>query len=583
MRVLLTLTLATCFTAVAAGAQASEARESQPDYRARTIYFLMADRFNPHQPYDPYVDPEYPDATNSVNCFVVLCTQEQEFRSYWGGDIQGILQKTDYLSHLGVSAVWVAPLMENVRDYGAGKGYGTGYHGYWIQNYYRVNAHFGSWADVNTLSRTLHAKGMRYIQDITLNHSNPNDYHVYGRLFQSSTADQIFINSYDDDYDPQTGQRYYKHFEGTSACIDATTKSDADWTYWQLHHCLLADLSGYNQRDQAMANYLVGAGKRWLDNGVDDFRLDAVKFPFPEFIVRFTHAMEDHLESLHRPAPYIVGEWSNGGVDDESNDSVGGNKSLRFANNYDLFQTNILDFQLSFRLNRFIGGSYEDSTQLLSATGLDQYLRQRVIDFEGRDTWQGTFLDNHDEIRTLGRLKIIGVSDEAERRQRMDLGSVLLMTVRGIPIIYYGDEQYLVYYDADQTQPPDVNSGNDDPYNRIGLNRWDETTPAFKIIRALAELRRESPAIWEGKYVPIYSNQDILVFERISKGEVVLIAVNRGQDATITLPIPIGMKGGVYRGVLEEASGANHGNYLQVRPQGSTIHLNKLSSLVVAQ
>jgi cyclomaltodextrin glucanotransferase len=285
--------------------------------------------------------------------------------------------------------------------------------------------------------------------------------------------------------------------------------------------------------------------------------------------------MENHLNSLGRPAPYIVGEWSNGGVGDE--------KSLRFENNYDLFQTNILDFQLSFRLNRFIGGSYEDSTQLLSARQLDRFLRTRVIDFKGRDTWQGTFLDNHDEIRTLGRLKIIGVADEAERRQRMDLGTVLLMTIRGIPIIYYGDEQYLVYYDADQTKPPDVNSGDDDPYNRPGLNRWDETTPAFKTVKALAKLRRQNPAIWKGDYVPVYTDQDILIFERVEGGKVVLVAVNRGDDATLTLRGSLGINVGTHVGVLEAASDANRGNYLLVRPKRSTIHLNRLSSLVVVR
>jgi glycosidase len=98
----------------------------------------MADRFSPHQPYAPYVDPRYPSATNTVNCFVQSCTQEEEFRKYWGGDIQGIVQKLDYLHDLGVSAIWVTPLMENVRAYVGGTGYGTGYHGYWVQNYYRV-------------------------------------------------------------------------------------------------------------------------------------------------------------------------------------------------------------------------------------------------------------------------------------------------------------------------------------------------------------------------------------------------------------------------------------------------------------
>jgi hypothetical protein len=55
----------------------------------------MADRFNPHRPYNPYIDPDYPSATNNVNCFVESCPEQQQFRSYWGGDIQGVIQKLD--------------------------------------------------------------------------------------------------------------------------------------------------------------------------------------------------------------------------------------------------------------------------------------------------------------------------------------------------------------------------------------------------------------------------------------------------------------------------------------------------------
>src|SRR5689334_11967770 len=75
---------------------ASSHAHGTKDYRARTVYFLLTDRFHPHTPYSPYVDPEYPDATNSVNCFVKVCTQEQQWRSYWGGDIPGLIQKLDY-------------------------------------------------------------------------------------------------------------------------------------------------------------------------------------------------------------------------------------------------------------------------------------------------------------------------------------------------------------------------------------------------------------------------------------------------------------------------------------------------------
>ena len=577
MKPLFTLLLLTflCLGSNVVDAQQFTSEPQAPtDYRSRTVYFLMTDRFNPHQPYAPYVDPRYPSATNSVNCFVQSCTEEQQFRSYWGGDIQGIIEKLDYLKDLSISGIWVTPLMENVRAYDPGTGYGAGYHGYWVQNYYHVNPHFGTWDDVNQLSREMHARGMRYIQDITLNHSNPWDSHVYGRLFESAYSDQVFINSYKDDYDFASGMNYYKHYEDDPRCKAAANLPDYEWSYWQLHHCPLATLSGYNQHDPAVADYLLGAGKTWIDHGVDDYRLDAVKYPFPEFIARFTHTMRDYLRSVGRPAPYIVGEWSHGGVGDS--------KSLQFANDYKSFETNILDFQLSFMLNQFIGGDHEDVTRKISAFDLDNFLHERTLAFNGRDTWQGTFIDNHDQIRTLVRLQKLGVADETERRQRMDLASVLLMTIRGIPIICWGDEQYLAYYSDNQSTPrEDVNSGDDDPWNRPGLNQWDENTPAFRIISTLAELRKKSQAIAQGGYVTTYVDHDILMFERVHRGEVVLVAVNRGEDKTVSLPGRLRIPSGSYTGLLKDASEVNQGNYLSTTPEVWTLHLNKLSSLVV--
>ena len=146
------------------------------------------------------------------------CPDEVEWRKYWGGDITGLEEKLGYLNHLGVSAVWVTPLMESVRAYEGGTAYGTGYHGYWVQNYDRPSAHFGTWDDVSSLSTQLNARSMHYIQDITLNHSNPYDNHVFGKLFRSEDADRIFIDSYDDDVDPKTVLRAYKHFEDDVRC-----------------------------------------------------------------------------------------------------------------------------------------------------------------------------------------------------------------------------------------------------------------------------------------------------------------------------------------------------------------------------
>jgi hypothetical protein len=106
-----------CLVAVLLVGAWSAAAEATQDYRNRTIYFIVTDRFHPRQPYDPYVDPEHPLATNTRNCFTEACPFEEEWRRYWGGDIRGIIQKLDYLERLGVSALWLTPLMENVRAY----------------------------------------------------------------------------------------------------------------------------------------------------------------------------------------------------------------------------------------------------------------------------------------------------------------------------------------------------------------------------------------------------------------------------------------------------------------------------------
>lgn len=402
--------------------------QDMPDYRSRTIYFLLTDRFHPHQPYNPYVDPRFPDATNSVDCFSNSCNTDEEFRKYWVG-ISKDSRKSSTMSSISVpqpfgSRRWLRTFL----CMKAAQGYGTGYHGYWVQNYYQVNQHFGDWADVDDLSDNLHARGMPYMQDITLNDSNPNGNHVYGRVYNGDSI--IFVRSFKNDFDHVYGSRFYKHYEKTPQCQRAATLTDTEWTWWKLHHCPLADLSGWNQHDPLTAQYLTNAGEARIDHGVDDFRLDAIKFVFPDFISSFTHAMIDHLQDLGRPDPYIVGEFSGGGV---------AIQSPWFSPTTPLLQ-DILDFQLSFELNRFIGGSYEVGSEQADAGALDRLLRQRVIAFQGRDDWMGTFLDNHDEIRTMTRLKVLNVPTEAERRQRMDLGTVLLMTVRGIPIIYYGDE-----------------------------------------------------------------------------------------------------------------------------------------------
>jgi len=217
-------------------------------------------------------------------------------------------------------------------------------------------------------------------------------------------------------------------------------------TYWQLHHCSLGDLSGYNQHDETIANYLISAGGLWLANGVDDFRLDAVKYPFPDFIAFFTREMIE--ESRCSGGAPLTSSGNGQPVERE------------VTRNPSLSQTVLTFFTQPFSISNshFISTSMWAARRKIlpnqfSARDLAAYLTERVSAFDGRDDWQGTFIDNHDQMRTVVRLHKLGLSEEDSDR-RLDLATVLLMTVRGIPIIMWGDEQYIAHFDDNANPTP---------------------------------------------------------------------------------------------------------------------------------
>lgn len=474
------------------------------DMRGETIYSLMVDRFYDGNPANNLGDGSMPQLTDTTPG----SGTEAEWKKYWGGDLKGVLLKLDYLQSIGVTDVWLSPVMENVNGIDAlGT---TAYHGYWVKDYFRVEEHFGTWTDVYNLANALHARGMKLIMDFTPNHSNPLQQLDKGALYRNG----VKLTDY-----PSDNWTYYHHYEDPASWGDDR---------WKDKNLPLQGLADYNNGSPAIDNYLIDAAKVWLDAGVDAFRIDAIKHIEPTFIQLFTQTLNNYAyTTLGRSSGvYFFGEWFNGGAGDPD--------SIAFVNGPN--GTELLDFNLRKKIENVLGGQ-------LSMNDLNGYILQRDLEFQ-RPLDQVLFLDNHDLSRFLLTLDQYYNLDYATSAKRLEMGLGLIMTLRGIPCVYYGTEQYASTYI--QTS---LGNWGGDPYNRELMPAWNTTTRAATIIKKLSDLRKTSPALQSGTYQQKWLNNEILVYERKLNNESVVVALNRGAATTISVSA-LGLPNGTYSDVL---------------------------------
>ncbi|WP_308365618.1 MULTISPECIES: alpha-amylase family glycosyl hydrolase [unclassified Microbulbifer] len=499
------------------GADCSEA-EVSADFRNRSIYFVFVDRFaNGDTGND---NGNNANATSTVKQSGGL----SEWKKYWGGDIQGLIDKLDYLQALGVSAIWVTPLNDNIDNSGSE----GAYHGYWGRDFYAVDEHLGDWALVDQLDAAMEARGMKLVLDIALNHSNQDDQYEFGALYKEG----VFIT--DNTSDNGT---WYHHNGAIADCYDSdpSTSCPAEWDDpWAYRNKTLFNLTDFNHgtsSNSAADQYLIDAALKWMSHGVDAFRIDAIKHIEPNFINRFSAAVR-----AQNPDVYIFGEWYGAGA--------GHSDSMTFLN--EGRGSELLDFRLRDHIEQAIAGD-------ITMTQLNTHIESRPAAMGGRDSWQPIFLDNHDATRTSVYLQTTGPVDngrtgkgfsQALADARQNLGMALVMTLPGIPTIYYGTEQNSTWFTANG----DGQVGHD-PYNREAMPSFGQTSAAFQLISALAGLRAESEALAGGSYTQRWVNGDILVFERQAGSDVVMVAVNRGGSTSISVN-NLGLADGSYNSLV---------------------------------
>ncbi|MBW8185606.1 alpha-amylase family glycosyl hydrolase [Shewanella nanhaiensis] len=440
-------------------------------------------------------------------------------KKYCGGDWQGIIDKLNdgYFSDMGITALWISQPVENIHGVLNDAQGSTSYHAYWARDFKRTNPYFGTFNKFDTLIQTAHNLGIKIIIDFAPNHSSPasSDDSSYAENGRLYN-DGVLMGGYSND-----SANLFHHNGGT----DFSTIEDGIYRN-------LFDLADFNHENQQMDQYLQEAIALWLDKGVDGIRVDAVKHMPLGWQKKWMSAIYKH-----KPV-FSFGEWFLGSneVDPANHD---------FANNSGM---SLLDFQFAQTTRKV----FRDQTADMRA--LDQMIQatsssyQEVID-------QVTFIDNHD----MDRFQQTGVN-----QRRVEQALAFTLTSRGVPGIYYGTEQYL--------------TGNGDPNNRAMMPNFNQTTTAYKVIKALAPLRKSNPALAYGDTQERWSNSDVYVYERQFGSSVVLVAINRSSSQSYNLTgLFTALPQGNYSDIL---TGKLNGNSIDVSANGAVTPFNLSSGEV---
>ncbi|MGQ4650355.1 alpha-amylase family glycosyl hydrolase [Lyngbya aestuarii] len=448
------------------------------EFRQETLYFIVVDRFHDG-------DPENNQGPNPE----LYDPDRQDWGKYWGGDLQGVIDKLDYLKNLGVTAVWLTPLFEQVEALFVEQ---AAIHGYWTKDFKRINPRFIHKNDQPSLNKSqeakdtvfdqliaeLHKRNMKLVLDIVCNHSNPDFSGKKGELYD----DGVKIADFNDDQDD-----WYHHYG------EVTNWEDE----WQVQNCELSGLATFNENNTEYRKYIKSAIKQWLDRGVDALRVDTVKHMPVWFWQEFNADIQ-----TYKPDVFIFGEWI---YSNPSNDL-----SVEFANHSGM---STLDFGLCMAIRQALGLGDEGGFHLV----------QEIFDQDYRyngATELITFIDNHD----MHRFQTLNSDPEILR-----LAIALLMTSRGIPCLYYGTEQYL----HNDTNGDDNPYGNNDPYNRPMMEQWDTNTSLYRDIRLLSGLRRLNPAVSMGSQWQKHLTPDIYCYVRRYRDSLLFVAMNRGEAVTL--------------------------------------------------
>jgi alpha-glucosidase len=496
------------------------------------------------------------------------------------GDLRGILARLPHLTELGADALWLSPIFASpMADFG-----------YDISDYTAIDPLFGSMADFDELLAAAHARGLKVILDFVPNHTS--DQHAWFRESRASrqSAKRDWYIWRDPAPDGGPPNNWLSEFGGSGWQFDETTGQ-----YY--YHAFLKEQPDLNWRNPQVVAAMHDVMRFWLKRGVDGFRLDAIWHLIEDEQFRDNPKNPDYRPG-DPPESHLLPVYS--GDRPEVHDALRAMRQVidEFPDRLMIGEIYLPFERLMAYYGRDLGGTHLPfNFALLKTPWQARAIAKLIDDYEAvlpPGAWPNWVLGNHDKPRVASRI------GEAQAR----VAAMLLLTLRGTPTLYYGDEIGL----PQATIPPELVQ---DPFEKnvpgLGLGRdgcrtpmqWDGSRFAgfsqgqpwlpitkdaaqrnvasergdpgslYNLYRRLIALRRRHPALATGSYRPVAAEGDVLAYVRAQGDEQFLVALNLGAVAA-SVALPEG-QGTVVLSILDEHGGERVGESLNLAGNGGLL------------
>ncbi len=483
------------------------------------IYFLMPDRFKDGDPSNNTGRMASPDPE-------VTGYDPANPSFFHGGDLSGVSAKLDYLRDLGATSIWMSPIFGNlaVQKYGDGAPPKAGYHGYWVLNFTDVDPHFGSKEEFHDLIAEAKKHGIGIILDVVANHTADilrpkNGVGDYQYKFSKPYLDANGTPFDDRDYihrsdfpeldadisfpaPPMFAKEEDRRIKVPDWLNDPTVYHNRGGASTGGESAQYGDLSGLDDlftEQPRVVRGMIDIYANWIKEfDLIGFRLDTVKHVNNEFWQSFVPAMEAVAQKSERKDFFIFGE-----VYDP--DPAFLSEFVHRAS-----MPSVLDFGFQQAVRGFVSGG-DSPTKLAEFFAKDGFYTTPTVNAYSLVT----FLGNHD----LGRIGYflsndLGSVSDDELLARDILAHAVLLFTRGIPAIYYGDEQGFTGKGGDVAAREDMFGSKVPDYaqeKRIGggdgsAPAFNEDHPLFRAIREMISVRRQNPPLQRGVQIVRYAD-----------------------------------------------------------------------------